>query len=222
VQAVVNADALFIDFAMGFTGHMHDSTILKSTWFFTVFMASLIGTSWGIVADSIYELGRHLWTPFRGDITTMPKPQRQFNKQHSRARIVIERAYGILKMRWRCLFSLAEYKHAPEVLPRIGLACVILHNFLILERTPLSPAESDYIKRVMSEAKLRLRVGKKLAHYNAPYRLTFNPVHGDSGTVGIKRRIQLVAEMGFVAGGNDLPRIPPRPRKKMRGNVASC
>lgn len=104
IQAGVNADCLFVYFAMGFKGPQHDSTILRMSSLGT-FIRSLAATSWLVAADVAYKLSKNLVTPFRGSPTTMPRPLRAFNKAHSRARIAVERAFGILKMRWRCLFK---------------------------------------------------------------------------------------------------------------------
>lgn len=86
MQAAVNADCLFVDLEVGFKGPTHDSTILKSSAL-GAYILTLAGTAWGVLADAIYELGRNLWTPFRGKPEEQPIYMRKFNKAHSRARI---------------------------------------------------------------------------------------------------------------------------------------
>ncbi|XP_074557060.1 protein ANTAGONIST OF LIKE HETEROCHROMATIN PROTEIN 1-like [Curcuma longa] len=55
-------------------------------------------------------------------------PREFFNMKHSAARNVIERCFGLLKMRWAILRSLAYYPiHTQN---RIILACCLLQNFL--------------------------------------------------------------------------------------------
>ena len=51
---------------------------------------------------------------------------RTFNYRLSRARIVIENAFGRLKGRWRCLLKRTDMdlKHIPNVIA----TCVVLHN----------------------------------------------------------------------------------------------
>ncbi|XP_042023260.1 putative nuclease HARBI1 [Salvia splendens] len=51
-----------------------------------------------------------------------------FNMRHSRARNVIERAFGIMKMRWGILRSASYYPI--KVQNRIIMACFLLHNFI--------------------------------------------------------------------------------------------
>ena len=63
-----------------------------------------------------------------------------FNKNHASARNVIERCFGLLKMRWAIL-------HSPSIYPiktqcRIILACCLLHN-LIRKEMEVDPLEHE-------------------------------------------------------------------------------
>ncbi|XP_048365842.1 putative nuclease HARBI1 isoform X1 [Sphaerodactylus townsendi] len=69
--------------------------------------------------------------PMRKWLVTSYKPvhnarERQFNRRLSRARCTIERAFGRLKARWRCLLSPLQIK-LDSVSTLVG-ACVVLHN----------------------------------------------------------------------------------------------
>ena len=52
--------------------------------------------------------------------------QKKFGKALSLARVTIERAFGVLKERWRCL--LKRLDNNLENIPDIILACCVLHN----------------------------------------------------------------------------------------------
>ena len=52
--------------------------------------------------------------------------QKNFNYRQSRARMVVENAFGRLKGRWRCLLKRMDF--ALENVPNIVAACIILHN----------------------------------------------------------------------------------------------
>ncbi|KAL8464622.1 hypothetical protein ACS0TY_034211 [Phlomoides rotata] len=64
--------------------------------------------------------------------------QDHFNMRHTRARNVIERAFGVLKMRFGILRSVAYYPVKTQV--RLIMACFLLHNF-IRSMMPVNPYE---------------------------------------------------------------------------------
>lgn len=51
-----------------------------------------------------------------------------FNMRHTKARNVIERAFGIVKMRWGILRSPSYYPIRTQT--RLIMACFLLHNFI--------------------------------------------------------------------------------------------
>ena len=55
-----------------------------------------------------------------------------FNHDQSSTRQVVERAFGILKGRWRILTIAMQV--SPTNLARTALACVVLHNFLEMRK----------------------------------------------------------------------------------------
>ena len=60
-----------------------------------------------------------------------PLPQgmkETFNHAHSRVRNVIERSFGVLKMKWRILLKMAKFPEKKQT--RIIVACMTLHNFI--------------------------------------------------------------------------------------------
>ena len=81
-----------------------------------------------ILGDPAYPLRPWLMTPYpTRTVTTVA--QRRFNTRLSQARVVVERAFGLLKCRWRCL--LKQLEESTERVPQTILTCCILHNLCI-------------------------------------------------------------------------------------------
>ena len=78
-----------------------------------------------VLGDSIYTLRPWLLTPYSHE--TSDRTERRYNYRHSCTRIVVERAFGILKGRWRCLKHLKS--HDKDTGADIIETCVCLHNF---------------------------------------------------------------------------------------------
>ncbi|RXN39390.1 nuclease HARBI1 [Labeo rohita] len=92
------------------------------------------------VADEAFPLRRDLMRPFPGQ--KLSSRQRIFNYRLSRARLIVENAFGILTAQWRM------YRGVIEISPANVDACVkatcVLHNFLRRStnstRTPIPSA----------------------------------------------------------------------------------
>ncbi|MFQ6656445.1 hypothetical protein Gotur_026553 [Gossypium turneri] len=67
-------------------------------------------------------------------------PQEFFNMKHASARNVIERCFGLLKLRWGILRSPSFYP--VRVHNRIIIACCLLHNF-IRAHMSIDPIEAE-------------------------------------------------------------------------------
>lgn len=74
-------------------------------------------------------LPRWLLTPFR-DNGHLTGPERNYNLKHAKTRQIIERAFGLLKGRWRRL-KFIDMENVDEI-PFLVTAACVLHNFCLL------------------------------------------------------------------------------------------
>lgn len=79
-----------------------------------------------ILGDPAYPALPWLMKPYQENASTTDA-QKLFNYRQSRARMVVENAFGRLKGRWRCLQKRLDCKLAN--VPNIVAACAVLHNF---------------------------------------------------------------------------------------------
>ena len=88
-----------------------------------------------LLADSGYPLCPFLMTPLA---SAQSAAEMTFNRRHSKTRNTIERAFGLLKMRFRCLHSTGGcLQSPPERCAQIVTACAVLHNMCTENSVPV-------------------------------------------------------------------------------------
>ncbi len=78
------------------------------------------------VGDSGYPFEPWLLTPIINPLTQL---EQRYNLAHVRTRNIIERMFGMLKSRFRCLGCCgATLEYSPEKVCKLVTACALLHN----------------------------------------------------------------------------------------------
>ena len=103
-MAVVDADMLFTYISCKFSGSSNDSYVFQTSGLYNFLEEGGIGF---LLGDSVYPLSKSLMTPYleTEDITV---EKLSFNRAHRATRNIIERAFGILKSRFRCIDKTGE------------------------------------------------------------------------------------------------------------------
>lgn len=140
LMAVVDSEYRFMYVSVGAQGRMSDACVFNSCRFFRSLQQSqlalpppefLPGTDiklpYMVVADDAFPLTTNIMKPFSRQSTDIS--QRIFNYRLSRARRVVENAFGILAGRFRVFRAPITLKVSTT--RSIVLACVCLHNFLL-------------------------------------------------------------------------------------------
>ncbi|XP_071577460.1 uncharacterized protein [Temnothorax nylanderi] len=128
LQAVCDADMIFTDCFVGFSGSVHDARIFRNSDLWHAVTESendFFPNNEIIIGDKAYPILSWCLAPYinRGN---MAQAQKNFNQQLSKMRQVIERAFALLKGRFRRL----KYLHMSRIdlIPYVILACCVLHN----------------------------------------------------------------------------------------------
>lgn len=131
LQAVCNPNLEFIDCFTRGPGCMHDSRMLRKSPLMQKILQNPNDVFYGkshLLGDAAYPLSSWMIVPFR-DNGHLTLSQISFNKAHSSTRSTIERAFGLLKGRFRRL-KLLDMKKT-ELIPAVILSCCILHNICL-------------------------------------------------------------------------------------------
>jgi hypothetical protein len=92
-----------------------------------------------------------MYCPFKGGKTTLCGKEANWNFIQSSTRMCVERAFGILKGRWRVIMKRCEVPL--RSMPDIVATCIVLHNLCIVNKEGI---EEDWI--VEAENKLSRRI----------------------------------------------------------------
>ncbi|KAJ1194681.1 hypothetical protein NDU88_003967 [Pleurodeles waltl] len=87
-----------------------------------------------LTGDSAYPNLSWLLTPVRNPRT---RAEDLYNEAHGRTRRVIERTFGLLKARFRCLHMTGgSFYYSPKKVCQIIVACCMLHNLALRQQVP--------------------------------------------------------------------------------------
>ena len=106
----------------------------------SAFENRIITDGW-LLGDSGFGLAPYLLTPI---LHPRDASERAYNASHTTTRSVIERAFGVCKLRFRCLHGTGGVlTYNPGKCCRIVLACMILHNICVSNNVPLDDDDDD-------------------------------------------------------------------------------
>jgi hypothetical protein len=139
LMAVVDADYKFIWVEAGSNGSASDAQIFNSCVFKTAMEEGTLGipppdtlpgddkpVPYFLIGDDAFTLRTWMMKPF--SLRNLTDQQRIFNYRLSRARRIIENAFGILANHFGCL--LTRMRQEQNTVTGIVLACCCLHNLM--------------------------------------------------------------------------------------------
>lgn len=146
MQAICDSSGKFLDIFVGYPGSVHDTRVMKNSRFYTARRYPPPG--YILLGDGGYpclDTPICLITPYKEPVTG--PMQGRFNHYHAKGRSIIERAFGVMKSRWRCtLFKALEIK--PIFAPQVIASCAFLHN-ICLENGDLLEPDDDVVQDLL-------------------------------------------------------------------------
>ncbi|KAJ8909770.1 hypothetical protein NQ315_007967 [Exocentrus adspersus] len=116
--------------------------------------------------DSGYPLRPWLMTPYLPQ-PAPGTPEFRFNERMRQIRVLIERTFGELKNRFRCLLKDRVLHYAPVTVGKIVMACTVLHNICVENNIPLILDDNeDYVNEGIDNFENNLQEERGLAINN--------------------------------------------------------
>ena len=185
LQALVDCEYKFMDVYVGWPGSVHDARVLANSSLFNKCEDGTLLPNWTrningvdipllILGDPAYPLTTWLMKPY-SDCGNLSRKQRKFNCHVSRARVVVENAFGRLKGRWRSL--LKRNDGAVDFLPTYVAACCVLHNiceqyndsfdedWLVVDHETVSSEQTSVSSPVTTSTSSGTRIRETLCNY---------------------------------------------------------
>ena len=160
---------VFIDLFSGYPGSSHDAKVFANSGIahqISSNSAEMCPNGSYILGDSAYPLSPNLLTPYK-DFGEFSPVQRRYNYVQSSTRVIIERAFGLLKGKFRRLKKIEL--NTLKTINNLIHACVILHNFCIFSKEDNSFVEIDEEEEDDDDADEEedgvLAVGSKMEDY---------------------------------------------------------
>ncbi|KAI2647515.1 hypothetical protein H4Q32_028995 [Labeo rohita] len=130
LQAITDHREKFLYIFVGYAGSVHNVRVLRNSPVYTGSLYPPPGKC--VLWDGDYlclSAPICLITPYREPVQN--PVQARFNRKHSHARNIIERAFGLMKMRWCSIFFKA-LEISPAFVPEVVACRAVLHNLALL------------------------------------------------------------------------------------------
>lgn len=186
LMAIVGADYKFLLIDVGAEGSASDSGVFARSTFGKAIISGSIDAPLPkalgrgsivphvFIADEAFPLKCNIMKPFPGGLGLADPRQKTFNYRLSRARMVVENAFGRLAGRWRIFHTTIDTN--VETVCYIIKACCALHNFLLSDDSndssfnPQEPVPDAWQQRFRSQGtnnhtQLAVRVRNKFMEY---------------------------------------------------------
>ncbi|GFN96996.1 nuclease harbi1 [Plakobranchus ocellatus] len=131
MQAVCDANLMFLDVHCGNPGSVDDETVYRSCDLRDKLLHDPLPGDLHLVGDAGYPLEPFMLTPYPGDPRCLTPAQREFNERHHSSVLAVKLSLQLLQGRFQRLKFLDMERESD--IPVTIVACCVLHCFLLQE-----------------------------------------------------------------------------------------
>lgn len=139
LMAVVDHNYCFTYIDVGCNGRISDGGVFRQCKLYSLLENGLLPEGHFLVGDNAFPLKEYLLKPFPG--TRLSLKEKVFNYRLSRARRIVENAFGILTSRFRIFEKPMPY--SPDKVDLIVKASCALHNWLRLSKENTQSVDNE-------------------------------------------------------------------------------
>ncbi|KAJ8284514.1 hypothetical protein COCON_G00033640 [Conger conger] len=133
-QIICDSQGNLLSVESQWPGSTSEQSIWESSKISQKFKSGRHGHSW-LIGASCYSLERHVLTPLA---YVRKRPSMRYNEAHFKIQTVIQKTFGLLKSRFRCLENLGSIqKNNCSTHTEMVNACCVLHNIAMKFSVPL-------------------------------------------------------------------------------------
>ncbi|XP_067215666.1 uncharacterized protein [Linepithema humile] len=129
LQVICDHELKFTHVYAGQVGSVHDMRVFRLSGFENLCTEQHFSENSHLLGDAAYSIQKCIMVPFK-DNGHLTNAQITYNTRLSQARMMIERAIGLLKGRFRSLLDTLPMRRT-DLIPKYIVACCILHNICI-------------------------------------------------------------------------------------------
>lgn len=146
LQGIVDSKCKFWDYDFGWAGRCHDWTLFQNSDIGKRVMKGEL-LPYKLIGDAAYPMRPWFYSPFKGEKEGLPRAKAHWNFIQSSTRMAVERAFGILKGRWRILLKRIDMplRNVPNVIT----SCICLHNLCIIHQDKFDDEWAKEGERIM-------------------------------------------------------------------------
>lgn len=132
-------------------GSVHDMRVFRLSGVENLCTATNFPENSHILGDAAYSIQKYVMVPFK-DNGHLTDAQITYNTRLSQARMMIERAIGLLKGRFCSLLDILPMRRT-DLIPKYIIACCILHNICVINNdfvdVPIIVQENEFVQNAV-------------------------------------------------------------------------